>query len=75
MVINIKRLDIETCEWIEELLENCGLALSMEEVEEKESLTTTYTHLPQLDRMHRPLTHSEYPATQEEDPVIDLRQG
>lgn len=59
MVINIKRLDIETCEWIEELLENCGLALSMEEVEEKESLTTTYTHLPQLDRMHRPLTHSD----------------
>ncbi len=53
MVINIKRqyivtdndrkigvvLDIETFEKIEELLEDCGLALSMEEVEEEESLS------------------------------------
>jgi len=52
-VINIKRqyiitdndrkigvvLDIETFEKIEELLEDCGLALSMEEVEEEESLS------------------------------------
>lgn len=52
MAINIKRqyivtdndrkvgvvLDIETFEKIEELLEACGLALSMEEVEEEESL-------------------------------------
>ena len=53
MVINIKRqyivtdndrkigvvLDIETFEKIEELLEDCGLALLMEEVEEEESLS------------------------------------
>jgi hypothetical protein len=53
MAINIKRqyivtdndrkvgvvLDIETFEKIEELLEDCGLALSMEEVEEEESLS------------------------------------
>ncbi len=32
-------LDIETFEKIEELLEDCGLALSMEEVEEEESLS------------------------------------
>jgi len=52
-VINIKRqyivtdndrkigvvLDIETFEKIEELLEDCGLALLMEEVEEEESLS------------------------------------
>jgi hypothetical protein len=31
--------DIETFEKIEELLEDCGLALSMEEVEEEESLS------------------------------------
>ncbi|MCK9308082.1 hypothetical protein HL657_03175 [Methanoculleus sp. YWC-01] len=31
-------LDIETFEKIEELLEDCGLALSMEEVEKEESL-------------------------------------
>jgi len=51
MAINIKRqyivtdndrrvgvvLDIETFEKIEELLEDCGLALSMEEVEKEES--------------------------------------
>jgi hypothetical protein len=53
MAINIKRqyivtdndrrvgvvLDIETFEKIEELLEDCGLALSMEEVEKEESLS------------------------------------
>jgi len=53
VVINIKRqyivtdndrkigvvLDIETFEKIEELLEDCGLALLMEEVEEEESLS------------------------------------
>jgi len=52
-VINIKRyyivtdndrkigvvLDIETLEKIEDLLEDCGLALSMEEVEEEETLS------------------------------------
>ncbi|KLK89099.1 hypothetical protein SZ63_01210 [Methanoculleus sediminis] len=32
-------LDIETFEKIEELLEDCGLALSMEEVEEEETLS------------------------------------
>ncbi|HOI58266.1 MULTISPECIES: hypothetical protein [unclassified Methanoculleus] len=32
-------LDIETFEKIEELLEDCGLALLMEEVEEEESLS------------------------------------
>ncbi len=32
-------LDIETFEKIEELLEDCGLALSMEEVEKEESLS------------------------------------
>ncbi|MBA7468641.1 hypothetical protein ES707_03893 [subsurface metagenome] len=32
-------LDIETFEKIEELLEDCGLALSMEEVEEEESFS------------------------------------
>lgn len=31
-------LDIETFEKIEEPLEDCGLALSMEEIEEEESL-------------------------------------
>ncbi len=32
-------LDIETFERIEELLEDCGLAFSMEEVEEEESFS------------------------------------
>lgn len=32
-------LDIETLEKIEDLLEDCGLALSMEEVEEEETLS------------------------------------
>lgn len=53
MVVDIKRqyivtdndrkigvvLDIETFERIEELLENCGLARYMEEVEEEETLS------------------------------------
>ncbi len=43
-------LDIETFEKIEELLKDCGLALSMEEVEEEESLSLTeaqrcYAHM------------------------------